>query len=146
MSPFQDPFGRSTRKEEFELDFTSMIDVVFLLMIFFMVQSALASQTDVDLPPAHRGKGLDPSTMTVVTILAPESPGGAPRYRIGSGGGKSATLEEARQFMQSGVRDGRTHVVVRAERKVPHRYVLEVARAAGRTEGAELSFAVQEAR
>ena len=42
--------GRSTGDEE-ELDLTPMVDVTFLLLIFFMVTAAFALQKSIEVPP-----------------------------------------------------------------------------------------------
>ena len=51
----------STRKrgEEAELDITPMIDVTFLLLIFFMVTSTMQGKPDLDVPPVKHGVGVD---------------------------------------------------------------------------------------
>lgn len=143
-----DPFGRSTSKEEFELDFTSMIDIVFLLMIFFMVQSALSSQTEVDLPPAQQAAAVDPSNASVVTILENDVAGSEARYILGNLGSPSGSIDDVRHYIEDGLRqvNPRALVIVKAERHVPHRVVLEVARVVEQVKGAELSIAVQEGK
>lgn len=42
-------------EEEFEVDFTPLIDVTFLLLIFFMVTATLNQPTKVKLPKAKSG-------------------------------------------------------------------------------------------
>lgn len=139
-----DPFGRATSKEEFELDFTSMIDIVFLLMIFFMVQSALSSQTEIDLPPARNAGAVDPGFATVVTILESATDAADERFILGNLGSPAGTIDDVKRHVEDGIRNDRTQVIVKAERRVPHRIVLEVARVVEQVEGAKLSIAVQE--
>jgi biopolymer transport protein ExbD len=43
--------------DEPEVDFTPLIDVTFLLLIFFMVTTTLSQPTEVKLPRATSGKG-----------------------------------------------------------------------------------------
>ncbi len=64
--------GNKKRKvDEPELDITPMIDVTFLLLIFFMVTSTMKPTPDKDIPRALMGKNatLDESTVDV-TIRA----------------------------------------------------------------------------
>ncbi len=60
--------------EEVDLDITPMIDVVFLLLIFFMVTSTMQSKRDLDVPPAKHGVGVDSAAATILTIKRPEDP------------------------------------------------------------------------
>ena len=47
--------GQKKKKDEADLDITPMIDVVFLLLIFFMVTSTMQGTPDRDIPPASSG-------------------------------------------------------------------------------------------
>lgn len=64
--------GPKKRKvEEAELDITPMIDVTFLLLIFFMVTSTMKPTPDKDIPRALMGKNADMGEGVVdVTIRA----------------------------------------------------------------------------
>ncbi|MFT5524508.1 MAG: biopolymer transport protein ExbD [Pirellulaceae bacterium] len=42
-------------RDETEMDITPMIDITFLLLIFFLVASKMEQSADVDLPPAQYG-------------------------------------------------------------------------------------------
>ncbi|HVC94876.1 MAG TPA: biopolymer transporter ExbD [Pirellulales bacterium] len=49
--------------EEDLIDMTAMVDIVFFLLIFFMVTSMHAMQASISVPPAEqKEKGSDPST------------------------------------------------------------------------------------
>ena len=45
------PIGNKANREETEMDMTPMVDVTFLLLIFFMVTASFALQKAVELPP-----------------------------------------------------------------------------------------------
>ncbi len=47
----QPPLRLRERKEEDELDLTPMVDVTFLLLIFFMITAAFALQKSIEVPP-----------------------------------------------------------------------------------------------
>ena len=52
-------FSRSAERDEDDMDFTSLIDVVFILLIFFVIASAFTVRgMKLDLPPAHSSMGL----------------------------------------------------------------------------------------
>ena len=63
-----------------ELDITPMIDITFLLLIFFLVASTPDLQVAVELPPARHGLGVSARTATIVTIAKRGGPGGALVY------------------------------------------------------------------
>ncbi len=59
-APFHDgddegSFRRRPATEEMDLDITPMIDVTFLLLIFFMVASTMQATAENDIPPAKHG-------------------------------------------------------------------------------------------
>ena len=45
--------GRSESRKEDEMDLTSMVDVTFLLLIFFMITAAFALQKALEVPPVN---------------------------------------------------------------------------------------------
>ncbi|MEM1304256.1 MAG: biopolymer transporter ExbD, partial [Planctomycetota bacterium] len=47
-----EPPGKKKRKED-ELDMTPMVDVTFLLLIFFMITAAFALQKSIEVPPVE---------------------------------------------------------------------------------------------
>ena len=65
--------GKKKKKEEADLDITPMIDVTFLLLIFFMVTSTMQGTPDKDIPPAEMGTNANAAGFTNITILAAAS-------------------------------------------------------------------------
>ena len=51
-----------------EMDFTPMIDMVFLLLIFFLVASKIDQATNVKLPPAQRGVAIAQENAIIVIV------------------------------------------------------------------------------
>src|SRR6516164_1380892 len=103
-----------------EMDITPMIDVTFLLLIFFMVASTMQGTPDVDVPPAEHSVGVDSAGAAVVTILAAKSTAESPRIVLGDGEGIEADLADVRRYVEDGVRDGHKRIVLKAEGDVPH--------------------------
>lgn len=128
-----------------ELDLTSLIDVVFLLLIFFMVSSTMKGTPDVDVPDAHFGTGVAERAATIITILR-EGVGGPPIIILGDGRGAEGNLDAVRAHVEQGLRENRNHVIIKAERNIPHGFVQQVAKAATQVDGVQLNIGVQEKR
>lgn len=142
-------------KDTAELDITPMIDIVFLLLIFFLVASIPDVQIAADLPRARHGEGVNPRTAVIITIAEPDGPG---RARVFLSDGKIGTPlpddpdEQAkliRQAVEEGFRsEGKSAVLVKAEKRVPYREDARVvdAVASADVENVQLYFAVFEIR
>ncbi len=59
---------RRSMEEETDMDITPMIDITFLLLIFFLVTSAMDPPTAIQLPTAEYGEGVDPDTAAIITL------------------------------------------------------------------------------
>lgn len=135
-------FGGDRRMADGEMDITPMIDVTFLLLIFFMVASTMQGTPDIDVPPAQHSIGVDSAGASVVTILAPKSSAESPRIVLGDGEGLEADLADVRRYVEDSIRDGKKRIVLKAEGDVPHGVVDEVAQSIKSVEGAELYMGV----
>lgn len=51
-----------------EIDFTPMVDIVFLLLIFFMVGTKISRSPKVDLPESFNGKNVVEKEFVVVAV------------------------------------------------------------------------------
>jgi biopolymer transport protein ExbD len=125
---------------------TPMIDVVFLLIIFFLVSSHLVRQEtqleaeDLDLPEAESGQRADedPVRRVVVNVL-PDQESGA-RVVVG---GQPLSSEQLAELIAYGSRADRPiEVRIRADRKVPYRTVEPVILACARAGVWKVTFAV----
>ena len=123
---------------------TPMIDVVFLLIIFFLVSSHLArqeTQLELDLPEA--GSGLRPEEddvrRVVVNVLPAEQSG--KRLMVG---GRLLQPPELSQLIgyESRESKGRLEVRIRSDRKVPYRVVEPIMIACARAGVWKVTFAV----
>ncbi|MFV2067042.1 MAG: ExbD/TolR family protein [Pirellulales bacterium] len=133
-----------------QLDITPMIDVTFLLLVFFLVTSTSNAEFVARLPQERHGMALSESTSTILTV-ARSGRQTAPVY-IGNGKIASNELsadadEQARQIEQQvreGVAEGKRDVLIKADKDVAYREVARVAAAAARVPEIELHFAVLE--
>jgi biopolymer transport protein ExbD len=143
---------RARPRPQADVDLTSAIDVVFLLLIFFMVTSVMTSAParTVRVPEARHGSGVDLRIATVIQVWEPDQAGGEPKIGLGDKVDRAAGVpfdeEAVRAFVEQGVRDGRPHIIIKAERKVPNRYVAEVQRTVVGVDGIKLFVAVQDPR
>jgi biopolymer transport protein ExbD len=147
-----DPDGapRRRRRRDFdaEMDITPMIDVTFLMLIFFLVASTPDKQAAVELPPARYGVGVSQTNALIITV---GDRGGetAPVF-LADGMLADAELSsdlEARRNeiidrVQQSVDAFKPQVLIKAARSVRHREVARVIRAVSQVEGVKIFLAV----
>jgi len=137
-------WGKKRRKEAAgELDITPMIDVTFLLLIFFMVTSTMSSQQQVDAPPARNGVNVEQGSAIIIVIRSPRVSGGEPIIQLE---GEERSLSDIAGFIRKQNADGKTNVVIRAGREVPHGFVRRVIQEANLIDELEFSFGVEDKR
>ena len=120
-----------TGAEEPRIEITPLIDVVFLLLIFFLLTTTFVAERtlDVDLPESGAAADRAPVAEDLVVVVTRD------------GGlfvaGEAITLEAlARRFAEAAEADPETRVVLKADRGAAHGQVVEVmqrARDAGLT-------------
>jgi biopolymer transport protein ExbD len=161
-----DPLGNDTLPEEAEfegpalprrpvrdtaeMDITPMIDITFLLLIFFLVCSTASPQTALELPPARHGSGVSDKTSVIITVARREG-AGPPRVYLADGrrgtplsDDEELQSEAVTRAVREGVDAGKSNVLIKAERGVKHGQVWRVETAAGQVEGIRLHVAVME--
>ncbi|MFO1046271.1 MAG: biopolymer transporter ExbD [Planctomycetaceae bacterium] len=144
-SLFQDStssFGGKRKGVEGDLDITPMIDVTFLLLIFFMVSSTMQGKPDLDVPVAQHAIGIDAAGAAVVTVFAAASVAESPRIVLGDVQGPDGELSDIRGYVEEKSREGIRKIVIKAEGDVPHGLVEEIAKAIKSVEGVELYMGV----
>ncbi len=134
--------------EDAHFDITAMVDLVFMMNIFFLVTWVTATLAEVDLPAASHCTAADPEMSVMFTVLAGEDRKAVVyvgELRQGNALEDNAQLDERiRQAVEEGRTQGRDTVLVKAEKKVCLRDVLRVATAAMGVEGMNLKLAVLE--
>jgi biopolymer transport protein TolR len=126
---------------EADLDITPMIDVTFLLLIFFMVTSTMQGTPDRDIPVAKSGSARSPSGMLELIVAAPVTEGGTAELILE---GKPATMEEAKAQIASEAATGDVEIMILAERRVPSGFIGDVEAMLAEVENVTYHFGVQE--
>lgn len=141
-----DPLAPKRHKfEDVLIDFTPMIDCMFLLLMFNMMAYTLTGSTDIQVPEARYAKGEDPKDATLITVTLGEERGTEPRIYLGdSRTGIPSTPADIEAAVKRAAIDGHHKIILKAEPRVPYRVILEVAQAIGAVEGTSLMIAVQD--
>src|SRR4051794_28029780 len=134
----------ASEERDEHIDMTPMVDVVFQLMTFMLFSIQMSGGEKVDVPPARHGVGVEESSATFLTLVKPQTPGGEARLLLGHGEGPVGTLDQAKQAVTDGVKEGRRKVILQADGDVPHGEVLKVAGAVSQVEGITVHVGVQE--
>ncbi len=135
---------------EDEMDITPMIDVTFLLLIFFIVASTPDQQTAIDLPTASRGSPVEQLYSTLLTI-GDGGVDGAPVYAA-DGKIEAARLsddpkeQEGKiiELIEKGLQEGKTNVVIKADKSVAFRDAWQVTKYASKVGGIQIAYAILE--
>jgi biopolymer transport protein ExbD len=129
-------FKRQTKSQE-DINLTPLIDVVFLLLIFFMVSTTFTKETHlkVDLPEAEGQQAAEPAEKIEVLITAD---GG---YAVN---GESLVNSQMKTLLAAIEMKGQGNTdlpfIITADANVPYEKVVQVMDAAGRLGYAKLSM------
>lgn len=136
------PLLRSKTYDDSEMDITPMIDITFLLLIFFLVASKMDSAADVSLPKARYGMPVVEKSSVIVTLDAGEDGkavvykgnGVVPENRIADGD-VEAQEEEVSAYVETELAEGgKENVLIKAAKGVKHGEVSRIAKAATQPE------------
>ncbi len=144
---------RARHKEDSEMDITPMIDITFLLLIFFLVASKMDEAAAVTLPKARHGQTV--AEKSSVVILITQGSGEDAVVSRGDGTAVSTDLEqqeaEIGEYVEAGMGgsapfdEPKQNILIKAARGVKHRDVARVSEAVGKaTELPVLNIAVLE--
>jgi biopolymer transport protein ExbD len=145
------PLLSSKRQTDDEMDITPMIDMTFLLLIFFLVCSTPEPLTSVELPKARYGKGVGQESSVIITV-GNDVLETAPVY-LADGTIETARLtaepeEQARLIAEAVTKglelDNKEGVLIKADRNVAYREVNRVVKSVSQVEGAKIFLAVFE--
>src|SRR5690606_22845373 len=137
--------------EDDEMAITPMIDITFLLLIFFLVAGRLDQDAPVELPPARHGSAVSIKSSVILTIAK----GSGETADVFLGDGKSvnrmlnngdleAQAAQITQYVEEELAAGNKYdVLIKAEKGVRHRDVARVSKACAEA-GRDLYVAVME--
>ncbi len=134
-----------------DMDITPMIDITFLLLIFFLVATAMDPQRAIELPEAHYGDGVNPDEAAIITLGYEEGQEAA----IFLGNGKDPQLrvqgpwrqvrQQILQYLEQQLASGeKTTVLIKAERGVNEGIVYRIEQLVGESGYSTLYQAVME--
>ena len=136
------------RTDDVDLDITPMIDMVFLLLIFFLVSSTPDQKTAIELPEARHGVSATLADSVIFT-LAEGGLGAAPAFAADGRIPGTELPEESqarssrvRELVEQGFRENKDTVVIKADKNVAHRDVAQLIKAASQVAGVNLRLAV----
>ena len=149
------PITMPRRPADVEMDITPMIDITFLLLIFFLVASKMNAEQAVTLPPAKHGLAVAPADAVVILVKY----SGEDRAVIMKADGTEFSAADLQQqeddiyeYTVAGLNGSppfdkpRLYIMIKAEVGVRHGEVSRVAIAAGKAaeEGQQMYIGVLE--
>lgn len=133
---------RPQRKEEPDLNLTPLIDVVFLLLIFFMVSTTFDREAElkIQLPEAAGEVRQEPEDPVEITIDAQG------RYFVNRQEVVNRKLDTLKEALDNAVA-GRSDppLIISADRKTPHEAVIRAMDAASQLGLVQLTFVTKQA-
>ncbi len=132
---------RRQRTEDEGINLTPLIDVVFLLLIFFMVSTTFTKRTQlsVDLPEAVGEQNSQPPRQIEIMIAADGSYAVNDQALVNN---KIETLKAAISKLAEG--DNKVPLILTADAKTPHQAVVQAMDAAGQLGFAHLSITTRQ--
>jgi biopolymer transport protein ExbD len=147
-SPYAGLFPKQTRHADAEFDITAMIDLVFMMNIYFLVTFVTAAMGEINLPAANHAVSLDSDKAAIITALA--GPDWKTVYVYLGDGKQGPPLAEpddqANQiasYVDRAAATGKTAVLLKAEKTIRLREIKRISAAATR-EGLTLHIAIME--
>ncbi|EMP55659.1 biopolymer transport protein ExbD/TolR [Marinobacter santoriniensis NKSG1] len=129
------------RSQEVGVDLTPLIDVVFLLLIFFMVSTTFTreSHLEVELPEASGEPAKPAETQQIDVVINAQG-----QYTLND----RVLVNNRRETLERGVRelakgDHTLPFIITADARTPHEYVVRAMDVAGRLGFAKLSITTE---
>ncbi len=129
---------RPQKSGELELNLTPMIDVVFLLLIFFMVTTTFNEKTEIkiELPEVHEAQLKQESVEVILSINTDGT------YYINQKQVTGKNLDDLSQIILETAKELRvTKLMINADAKTPHQAVMTALEAASRAGISNIGFA-----
>ncbi|MBC8350637.1 MAG: biopolymer transporter ExbD [Planctomycetes bacterium] len=142
--------------EDTEMDITPMIDITFLLLIFFIVASKMDEAANIPLPPAGNGFAIVLKTCVIITVGPGDTDDTAKIYAGDGDGGEAldstdvnALETELQAYVeeQIGLDARKNTVLIKGAKGVKHKHISSTAKAAARVaEITQMAWAVTESQ
>jgi biopolymer transport protein ExbD len=149
-SPFDEDMlvPKKALVDDARFDVTAMVDLVFMMNIFFLVTWAEMARAEIDLPTARHCSAAERAQSIVFTITVAK---GTPAFYIGDGTGAGQLSageidQRVTTATEDGVREGKNIVLIKAEKDVLLRDVAHIGSVATAVKGTKLMLAVIEKR
>ena len=120
---------RGTPTSAITANMTPMIDVTFLLIVFFVVVSQIVDRDAVsmDLPtPEHAASGIPEEAEHVTINLVPFEGGDIERIVVGGHEIASDAMDELAAIVQTRLQGGATDIHLRADRATNYSHIYKV--------------------
>ncbi|HUY33395.1 MAG TPA: biopolymer transporter ExbD [Pirellulales bacterium] len=124
-------FPAKRREEEANFDITAMIDLVFMMNIYFMVTALVTAMAEINLAQAAHCTPADTEGAVVITVVADGGERG-PQVFVGEGAKAPTAAADQEKEIQAAVEKmlaaGYDRVIIKAEQDVAHKDVAELMR------------------
>ncbi len=143
------PMLKRHKEADAEFDITAMIDLVFMMNIYFLVTFLTAASSQGELPVAQHATALDGDTAVMMTLTPTnDGKGTVELFLATEEGGETISDPEAqeeavKEFVDKGVAFGKTNVLIKADRLLKLGELKRIAVAASKEE-VKLHLAVRE--
>ncbi len=139
-------FGSQEEQDETSIELTPLIDVVFLLLIFFMISTTFTKETSlkINLPESSGEQTADMPTSVEVQISDKST------YAIaaGSDGAARALINSNRDTLKRALSEYKSQkallLIIRADKKAPHEAVIKVMDVAQEVGLTNITFATKQ--
>ena len=147
-SPYAQFFPARKQDAHPEFDITAMVDLVFMMNIYFLVTFVTAALGEINLPAANHAVALDGDKATVITVLAGIDARSVEVYLADGRKGRPILEPDDQATQIANAVDlaaarGKTAVLIKAEKNIRLREMKRIATAAAR-EGMTLHIAIME--
>lgn len=145
---FFDSLIRRKAHDDAEFDITAMVDLVFMMNIYFLVTFLTAAMGEINLPTANHVAALDADDAVILTLMGSLDGEGITVFIADGEKGEPITdageqEEMVRDAVEKGFAAGKKNVLIKAEKKVRLRELFRISSAAA-VSGVKLHVAVME--
>ncbi|MDH5407517.1 MAG: biopolymer transporter ExbD [Gammaproteobacteria bacterium] len=134
---------RNTRKEELQLNLTPLIDVVFLLLIFFMVSTSFTKESEINIElPESSGTPLKTEKFVIEIEIDREGRYFVNQQRVKDN--KVLTLKRAIRLIQGNKKN--PQLIISSDRKTSYEAVVKAMDAARQLGLVNLTFATKQTK